>query len=199
MVAAAQYALTWMNHEEAEIARGLRRRDPELLDRLIEQYQHRLLRYLVYLTGDRSQAEDFFQETWVRVMERGHQYDGHTKFITWLLAIARNLVIDQMRRRSPLSLDQLLDTGDDQPGLQLRAPGATPLEQIAERESARQVNAALQELPASYREVLLLRFQEELKLEEIAALTHAPLSTVKSRLRRGVMALQPIMGKGGGA
>jgi len=59
------------------VARGLRRRDPDLLDRLIEQYQYRLFRYLFYLTGSQETAEDLFQETWIRVLERGHQYDGN--------------------------------------------------------------------------------------------------------------------------
>ncbi|HEV2730212.1 MAG TPA: RNA polymerase subunit sigma-70, partial [Terriglobales bacterium] len=65
MNAAACYFVSAMADENTEIAHGLRRRDPELLDRLIEKYQHRLLRYLIYLTGRRELAEDFFQETWV--------------------------------------------------------------------------------------------------------------------------------------
>ena len=60
---------------------GLRRRDPDLLDALIEQYQHRLLRYLLHLTGNRAVAEDLFQETWLRVLEKGHQYDGRNRFV----------------------------------------------------------------------------------------------------------------------
>src|SRR5277367_2527809 len=57
--------------ESAEIARGLKRQDPELLDHLIELYQHRLMRYLLFLTGKREVAEDLFQETWMRVLLRG--------------------------------------------------------------------------------------------------------------------------------
>ena len=68
---AAQTALT--QAENAAIARGLKRQDPELLDQLIEQYQHRLLRYLLFLTGRREVAEDLFQETWMRVLVRGTQ------------------------------------------------------------------------------------------------------------------------------
>jgi RNA polymerase sigma-70 factor (ECF subfamily) len=75
MIAAACYFVNGMESETSAIARGLRRRDPDLLDRLIEQYQHRLLRYLIYLTSNRELAEDMFQETWIRVLERGHQYD----------------------------------------------------------------------------------------------------------------------------
>jgi RNA polymerase sigma-70 factor (ECF subfamily) len=61
MNAAAYFLMTDTESEARAIARGLRRRDPQLLDRLIEQYQHRLLRYLVYLAGNRKLAEDLFQ------------------------------------------------------------------------------------------------------------------------------------------
>src|SRR5207253_3289018 len=103
MNATACYFVTGMEHENAEIARGLRRRDSDLLDRLIEVYQHRLLRYLVYLTGNRERAEDLFQETWMRVLERGNQYNGKSRFDTWLFAIARHLVIDASRKKTAMS------------------------------------------------------------------------------------------------
>src|SRR6185312_13722193 len=77
--------------ENRALAQALRVRDPEVLDRLIEEYQYRLLRYLVSLTGARALAEDLFQETWIRVLERGRQYDPRYRFEPWLFAIARNL------------------------------------------------------------------------------------------------------------
>src|SRR6267378_3214881 len=80
---------TLMGNEAKTTARGLQKRDPDMLDHLIEQYQYRLFRYLVYVTGNKERAEDFFQETWIRVLERGHQYDGKSKFQAWLFAIAR--------------------------------------------------------------------------------------------------------------
>ena len=72
--------------------------DPELLDRLIEEYQHRLLRYLLFLCSNREVAEDLFQETWIRVLVRGAQFNGRSRFDTWLFTIARNLVIDLSRK-----------------------------------------------------------------------------------------------------
>ena len=83
-----------MEQEAHAIARGLRQRDPDLLDRLIEQYQYRLFRYLLSLTGNKETTEDLFQETWLRVLERGRQYTGKWEFGTWLFAIARHLAID---------------------------------------------------------------------------------------------------------
>jgi RNA polymerase sigma-70 factor, ECF subfamily len=181
-----------MESEASAIARGLRRRDPDLLDRLIEQYQHRLLRYLISLSGNRELAEDLFQETWIRVLERGHQYDGKHEFATWLFSVARHLSIDSMRRKNPVSLDGLLDNEDHAPldPVDIR-PSA--LQIGAQHEHAERINAALVCIPAEYREAVVLRFQEGLTLDEIAAVTGAPLGTIKSRLYRGLNLLMPLL------
>src|SRR5262249_50820211 len=175
-----------MEEEGKELARGLKRRDPELLDQLIEQYQYRLFRYLVHLSGSRERAEDFFQETWIRVLERGHQYEGKWKFETWLFAIARNLFIDWQRRKKPASLDELMEPNEEATSFEPAAAAEeSPLALAIQQQEESVVQASLKKLPVIYREVLLLRFQEEMQLEEIAAVTSMPLSTVKSRLYRG--------------
>jgi RNA polymerase sigma-70 factor (ECF subfamily) len=188
-LSAAQVALT--QEENAAIARGLKRQDPELLDRLIEQYQHRLLRYLLFLTGRRDVAEDLFQETWMRVLIRGAQYNGKARFDTWLFTIARNLVIDLSRKRTMSSLDEMSENNEDDRPFEVPMSGPSPLEQFASREDSAEVAEVLLTLDASYREVLVLRFYEELSLEDIAGVTRAPLSTVKSRLYRGLASLKP--------
>jgi RNA polymerase sigma-70 factor (ECF subfamily) len=194
MNAAAYYFVNGMESETSAIARGLRRRDPDLLDRLIEQYQHRLLRYLVYLSGNRELAEDLFQETWIRVLERGHQYDGRHEFCTWLYAVARNLTIDYLRKKSPVSLDGLMDDEDQVP---FEPADARPLawEVMAQHEQAERISGALVGIPAEYRETVVLRFQEGLALEEIAKVTGAKLGTVKSRLYRGLNMLLTRLGR----
>jgi RNA polymerase sigma-70 factor (ECF subfamily) len=174
-----------MESETRAIARGLSRRDPDLLDRLIEQYQHRLLRYLVYLSGNRELAEDLFQETWIRVLERGHQYDGRHEFSTWLYAVARNLTIDYLRKKNPVSLDALMEDEDHAP---LEPADTRPMawDVVLQHEQAELISAALVSIPAEYRETVVLRFQEGLALDEIAMVTGAPVGTVKSRLYRGL-------------
>ena len=182
---------SFMLDDAQSLAHALRRRDPDLLDRLIEQYQFRLFRYLVHLTGSRERAEDFFQETWLRVLERGHQYDGKRKFEAWLFAISRNLVLDWHRRKKPQSLESLSGPDADAPAFELAdEKSESPLAQVLGAEIRSGVQLSLQKVPAIYREVLLLRFQEEMQLEEIATVTGAPLSTVKSRLYRGLEALK---------
>lgn len=173
------------------IAHGLKQNDPELLDQLIEQYQHRLLRYLLFLTAKREIAEDLFQETWMRVLLRGSQYNGKARFDTWLFSIARNLVIDLSRKRQMSSLDEMCDTGPDERGFEVALDGPSPFQQFATREERAEVAEVLLRLEPNYREVLTLRFHEEMSLEEIATVTRAPLSTVKSRLYRGLAALRP--------
>ncbi len=200
MNAAAHYFVNAMESETSAIARGLRRRDPDLLDRLIEQYQHRLLRYLVYLSGNRELAEDLFQETWIRVLERGHQYDGKHEFSTWLYAVARNLTIDYLRKKSPLSLDGINDgLMEDENRAPLEPADTRPLawEVVQQREQAERINTALVSIPAEYREAVVLRFQEGLALDEIATVTGARLGTVKSRLYRGLNLLMSRL-KGAG-
>ncbi|MGQ0733929.1 MAG: RNA polymerase sigma factor [Acidobacteriota bacterium] len=189
MTAALQCASVLMETERATIALGLRRRDPEVLEALIERYQHRVFRYLLYFTRDRALAEDTFQETWLRVVERGAQYNPRFAFEAWLLTVARNVAIDQMRRRRPMALAETAaqDAAEDESG-PADPPTAdpSPFDLAAENEQARRVAAALAGIPAYYREALTLRFHEDLSLQEIAEVTRVPLSTAKSRVRRGL-------------
>lgn len=177
--------------ENLAVAEGLRRHDPELLDTLILRYQHRLLRYLLYLTGNREQAEDMFQETWMRVLQRGAQYNGAARFDTWLFTIARNLVIDMRRKRQMASLEDLAEAGGIERTLDLASSDKSPFEHLQTLENGRLVMQVLLELDPLHREAIVLRFQEEMTLEEIALVTMAPLSTVKSRLYRGLAAMRP--------
>ena len=188
MNAIAYCFVNGMESETSAIARGLRRRDPDLPDHLIEQYQHRLLRYLVYLAGNRELAEDLFQETWIRVLERGHQYDGKREFSAWLYAVARNLTIDYLRKKSPMSLDGINDARmqDDQAPLEPADTRPMAWEIVQQHEQAERINTALIGIPVEYREAVVLRFQEGMALDEIATVTGAPLGTVKSRLYRGL-------------
>ncbi|MGB6745513.1 MAG: sigma-70 family RNA polymerase sigma factor [Terracidiphilus sp.] len=183
-----------VRRENLAVAQGLKRQDAGLLDELIVRYQHRLLRYLLYLTGHREQAEDLFQEVWMRVLVRGGQFNGQARFETWLFTIARNLVIDQRRKRTACSLDELFEghSDDDRPMSFEPADGEpTPFDRFSNLEDRERIAKALLQLDTLHREVLVLRFHEELSLEEIAKVTRAPLSTVKSRLYRGMAMIRP--------
>jgi len=189
-----------IRQESLAISAGLKRQDAGLLDGLIVRYQHRLLRYLLYLSGNREQAEDLFQEVWMRVLVRGGQYNGQARFETWLFTIARNLLIDQRRKRTMSSLDELIEgKGDDDRAMAFEAADGepTPFDHFANFEDRERIAGALLELDTLHREVLVLRFHEELSLDEIAKVTRAPLSTVKSRLYRGMAMIRPKLERTG--
>jgi len=182
--------------ETAKIARGLRERDMQLVADLVERCQHRLVRYLLYLTGRREYAEDLAQETWIRVLQRGSQYNGWQRFDPWLFAIARNLAIDYLRKkRKAVQTPSLPDDRDEI--LLVSSSGPSPFEAAARSEDAMRLAGRLQLLLPLYREALLLRFQEDLSLAEIAQVLGAPVTTVTSRIYRGLAALRSAFEEGG--
>jgi RNA polymerase sigma-70 factor (ECF subfamily) len=172
---------------EADVAQ-LRRGDLDALTTLVSRYQNRLYRFLLRLVRDRSEAEDLFQQTWIHVAEKIRHFDPSRNFDAWLFTVARNLAIDHLRRIRPASLDQPVSEGESQETAldRLVAHGPAPLDRILENERANRVGTALDELPFAYREVMTLRFEEEMRIEEIAQVLGIPLSTVKSRLRRSL-------------
>jgi RNA polymerase sigma-70 factor (ECF subfamily) len=167
--------------EAERIARGLRRKDLSLIRELVEQYQYRLVRYLIFMTARRESVEDWVQETWVRVLDRATQYDGRTRFEAWLFSIARNVAIDDLRRRQNVSLET---AGTE------RLDPTSPFVSAARNQEAARLATALGALEPIYREALLLRFQEDLSLQEIGNLIGAPVPTVASRIRRGLERLR---------
>jgi RNA polymerase sigma-70 factor (ECF subfamily) len=182
-------AMQWEGHVglEADVAQ-LRRGDLDALSTLVSRYQNRLYRFLLRLVHDRSEAEDLFQQTWIHVAEKIPRFDPNRNFDAWLFTVARNLAIDYLRRIRPSSLDQPVSDDESQGTALDRLVAKEPaaLDRVLENERASRLGTALDELPLVYREVMTLRFEEEMKIEEIAQVLSVPLSTVKSRLRRSL-------------
>jgi RNA polymerase sigma-70 factor (ECF subfamily) len=165
-------------------AARLRRGDTAGLTGLMGRHQDRLFRYLLRLVGDEAVAEDTFQQTWLQVTERISRYDGTRPFGPWLFTVARNLALDHLRRRQPASLDDVAEPA---------APGggdADPLAQaVARQQSARLADAVARLAPLD-REVLSLRFEEDLALPELAQTLNVPVPTAKARLYRALARLR---------
>ena len=179
-----------------EIARGLRDRDVALLQMLVEEYQDRLVRYLVYVTGRRDDVDDLVQETWLRVMERGRSYDGRSRFEPWLFTVARHLAIDALRRRREVSLDAEADgraVVEAPVGWASGRPGLSPFALAARTEDAERLAGALEGLQPIYREALVLRFLEDMSLQEVAEVVGSPVATVAARIYRGLATLRSQM------
>jgi RNA polymerase sigma-70 factor (ECF subfamily) len=179
---------------EGDVAQ-LRRGDLDALSTLVTRYQNRLYRYLLRMVRQPAEAEDLFQVTWIRVAEKIRHYDPQRNFEAWLFTLARNVAIDHLRRIRPESLDEPI--GDESTGetgaTRLQSHEPAPIERIVARERTGRIGESMESLSVMYREVLTLRFEEEMKLEEIAEVLSVPLSTVKTRLRRALDRLRQTM------
>jgi RNA polymerase sigma-70 factor (ECF subfamily) len=190
-----EYELTLracMESDTERIALGLRRKDVAVLETLVGQYQYRLVRYLVFLLGRRDGVDDLVQETWLRVLERGDTYDGRYRFEPWLFRVARNIALDVMRKRPMFSLDSNEDIFRSSPA----SSEPSPYTLAARTQDAERLAHSLETLDPVFREALMLRFQEDLSLHEISAIVGAPVSTVASRIYRGLAALRPQFEEG---
>jgi len=180
----------FMECDAQQIARNLRRRDVAFLQTLVEQYQYRLVRYLIYLLGRREGVDDLVQETWLRVLERGSSYDGHSRFEPWLFRIARNLALDDLRKRRTISLDSPESEEWDTAAPSPASTAPSPFLLAARSEDAQRLASSMQTLDPDSREALVLRFQEELSLQEISLVADAPVSTIASRIYRALATLR---------
>jgi RNA polymerase sigma-70 factor (ECF subfamily) len=178
-----------MESDTRQIARGLRQRDVVVLEGLVERYQFRIVRYLIYLSGRRDGVDDLVQEIWLRVLESGASYDGQSRFEPWLFRIARNLAVDAMRKRRMFRAGSNDDDGVP-PAAASDEP--SPFTLAARTEDADRLARSLETLGPAYREALVLRFQEDLSLQEISAIVGAPVSTVASRIYKGLATLRPL-------
>jgi RNA polymerase sigma-70 factor (ECF subfamily) len=166
---------------DGDDAARLRRGDPAGLTGLLSRYQDRLFRYLLRLVGDEAVAEDVFQQTWIKVAERIGAYDRSRPFAPWLFTVARNLGLDHLRRRHPESLEDVAEPPAADPD---------PLAHAAARQRGGRLADAVAGLAPLDREVLSLRFEEDLELPQLAVTLGVPLPTAKARLYRALTRLR---------
>ncbi len=174
--------------------RAYRKGDLVALDRLIERYRPMLYAYALTLTGTPTEADDLFQDTWVRVIRWPHRFRGGS-FRNWLLRIAHNAGIDRIRRRKPTaSLDQTPEQGvawvDTLPD-----PAPDAASQVASEDAHQHLWRAIAGLPEAQREVFVLRVEAELSFKEIAELLEVPLNTALGRMHYAVRRLQRLLRK----
>lgn len=163
----------------------------------LEETRNRVYRLALWKLGNRSDAEDVTQETFVRAWGGMAAYDPSRSFDAWVLRIATNLCIDQIRRRqrrTEMSLDALLDTGSNGAGreIELVDNSHNPERQLLAKEARDGLVRKIGSLPADYRQCLLL-WEQELSYEEIAGRLHCPIGTIRSRLRRARARLRRLM------
>jgi RNA polymerase sigma-70 factor (ECF subfamily) len=163
---------------------------------LVRRYERPLYALIARMVRDTALAEDLSQEVFVKAFRSLDAYDPGRKFSSWLFKIAHNAAIDQLRKRGldtqPLETDE---EGESEPLRTMADPGAVSPSQRHERlEMAQAMEEAMRRLRPEYREIVVLRFQEDLAYEEIAEVTGLPLGTVKTHIHRARKDLADILG-----
>lgn len=151
---------------------------------LVRLHQERIFRFIFRLCGNREDAMDLTQETFIKAYQALPDWQPQAQLRTWLLRIAHNSTLDLLRRRQLVRFVSYDDDAEDAPHLALPDPAPQPDEQLADRQSIALLERALRELPVEHREILLLRENEDLSYAEIAATLDVAEGTVKSRLAR---------------
>ncbi len=160
---------------------------------LVERYERPLYAFIAQYLG--QAAEDLFQETFLKAWRGRRTYMGSQGFRPWLYAIARNLCRDARRqgRRAPrtASLHAGGEEGNAMTGTLPDQRAADPAEGSRRRETAAQVRAAVDELPADHREVVVMRMFRQMSFDDIARITGRSAGTLRSRLHHALRKLRP--------
>ncbi|MBM3847571.1 MAG: sigma-70 family RNA polymerase sigma factor [Verrucomicrobia bacterium] len=176
-------------NSDAELMSKVRTGDREAFEALVTKYRQPVLNFAIRMLHDPSEAEDLAQQTFVQVWKSAARYQTAAKFTTWLFSIARNLCLNEIRRRSrhPAdSLDASEQDSEDAPRFQLPDPRAEEGSVTTSRsELFDLVEQAIRELPENQRTALLLCREEEMSYEEIASVIGTSLSAAKSLIFRG--------------
>ena len=177
---------------DAELVRRCRAGDSRAWEEIVHTFARRVYNLAYRFSGRHEQSEDLTQEVFVRVYRSLDQYDPQAgDLANWLMRLARNLVIDDYRRRTRTPTD----LGDDLNlhEFHLRSALDAPDQGVERAERARQVREAIMRLPADLRGCVMLRDIEELTYQEIVDILDVPLGTVKSRINRGRIELAKIL------
>ena len=154
--------------------------EEEAVAPLVQRYQGPLLALLVRLTQSREEAEDLFQETWMRVIRAARSFDPALAFRPWLFSIAWNLAKSSLQRSRPSeTLDELADL----------AHAPTQSDDVLTGERNRRIRSIVSDLPPHLAETMFLRFFEELSEREVASRLGIPVGTVKSRVHNALKQL----------
>ena len=160
--------------------------DQQAFEYLFTRYRDALTRLFEQRMGDRDMASDLLQETFIKVYLHLDQYSSNYTFGQWIYTIARNTLVDHLRRRSnDLSIDD-----------RFRAPQATtpsPEESVIINQSRTHFYSAIEELSEEYRQIIEMRFLEEYSYEEIAEKLGRPINTIKTQIRRAKAAVCKLL------
>jgi RNA polymerase sigma-70 factor (ECF subfamily) len=179
--------------EESALVTQTREGDTRAFAELVRRYEAKIFRLAQHITQNREDAEDVLQETFLKAYEHLDQFQGNSKFYTWIVRIAVNQALMKLRRRKTdksVSLDEGIDTGEDTVTREIAAWDEDPEQRLSREELGELLDSAIQSLAPAYRSVFVLRDIDELSTEETAEALSLSVPAVKSRLLRARLQLR---------
>jgi RNA polymerase sigma-70 factor (ECF subfamily) len=180
-------------NEGAELVRRCRAGDGAAWEEIVQGYSRRVYNLAYRFTSRADTAEDLTQDVFVRVYRSLDQYNPKQGDLqNWLMRLARNLIIDDYRKRQRAPQDEIADDLEDHK-YHLRSAGSSVQREMERRELGAQVQSGIDKLSPDLRTCVILRDIEELSYQEIVDLLKIPEGTVKSRINRGRIELAKIL------
>ncbi len=179
--------------DEAAIVAQARLGDAKAFSELLRRYEGKIFRLALHITQNREDAEDVLQEAFLKAYEHLNQFQGQSKFYTWIVRIAVNQALMKLRKRKTdrsVSLDETIDTGEDTVAREIAAWDENPEQQYSREEINEILSSAIDGLAPIYRAVFVLRDVDDLSTEETAEALELSIPAVKSRLLRARLQLR---------
>ena len=183
---------------DEELAMSYVNGNNKAFDLLLERNQSRLFSYILFIVHDRSMAEDLFQETFVKITSKLHEgkYSSSGKFVSWMLRIAHNAVMDWYRRQKNEKTMEVYNENDLY-GDSTSVLDANIENHFVKEQVLRDVQRMMNLLPITQREVVFMRFYQNLSFKEIAELTNVSINTALGRMRYAVMNMRRMAAANG--
>lgn len=168
--------------------------DIEAFNEIVFRYKNKVVNFLYRYTGNRDEAEDLAQDTFVKVFRSKHLYKEVAKFSTWFYTIAVNTAKTNAKKKSRMSTISLSDFDpDNEKDYDLKDTGFMPDEIANAGTESYYIQQAINSLDEDFKNIIILRDIEDLEYEEIVKITGLPMGTVKSRINRGREKLKKIL------
>jgi RNA polymerase sigma-70 factor (ECF subfamily) len=165
--------------------------EKKALEVLISRYLKPIYNFAYSFSGDAEAAEDITQDAFVKVWRNIKRFDQNKKFKTWIFEIAKNTSIDFNRKRKTIPFSRFENDGGENKFIEnLIDFSPLPLEIFELKEWKNKINGAIGKLSEKYKEIMILRYEDQMTFREISELTGESINTVKSRYRRGLSQLK---------
>jgi RNA polymerase sigma-70 factor (ECF subfamily) len=184
----------YKSYTDEQLILLFQKEDVGAFNEIVFRYKDKAVNFLFRYTGDRDDAEDLAQDTFVKVFRSKHLYKEIAKFSTWFYTIALNTAKTSLKKKSRMSTLSISDFDpENEKDFDIKDTGITPDESANAAIENYYIQQAINSLDEDFKKIIILRDIEDLDYDEIAEITGLPMGTVKSRINRGREKLKKIL------